>query len=534
MFRWIPFAMVRVSAFFIAGILAGLCWPDELSEYGASVIFAALLPGYFLAVLFLNESSALKTVSGLTGLTLVFVAGYLHLLNSTEARVPSHISHFKKPVDFYFAEITGAPAEKINSTRIEIEIIKMQCNQVWERVSGKTLLYVSRKSGTAHLEYGDKILIQGSPAEVSPPANPGEFDFKRFLAFRNISHQQFVSSSQIKLVGHADHRGVLFYSQKVREWASAEIQQFISGSQNQAIARALVLGVTEGIDNDLQGAYAASGAMHILSVSGLHVGIIYGIILFLLTPLSHHSSSRWLVALLGLICLWAYAFITGLSPSVLRAVTMFSFIAVAKPFAKDTNIYNTLAASAFLLLLYDPYLIMSVGFQLSYLAVVGIVYLQRPLYLLWEPASLFWDKVWQVTCVSLAAQLATFPLGLFYFHQFPVYFLFSNLVVIPLSVIVLVTGVLLLVVSPMAWLAGLVGILLQFTISFLNGIVFFVEGLPFSVINGSYHGCAVRVAARHDFRCHTAVRIQKVSLCRGSVCVVDDIHFYSLAEFIDK
>jgi competence protein ComEC len=163
---------------------------------------------------------------------------------------------------------------------------------------------------------------------------------------------------------------------------------------------------------------------------------------------------------------------------------MFSFIAIGRPFARDTNIYNTLAASAFLLLLYNPYLIMSVGFQLSYLAVVGIVYLQGPLYRLWEPVSLFWDKVWQVTSVSLAAQVATFSLGFYYFHQFPVYFLFSNLVVIPLSSIVLVMGVLLLAVSPIPWLAGFVGLLLHYTISLLNGIVFFVEGLPFSLING--------------------------------------------------
>jgi len=165
---------------------------------------------------------------------------------------------------------------------------------------------------------------------------------------------------------------------------------------------------------------------------------------------------------------------------------MFSFIVVARPFGRDTNIYNTLAASAFLLLLYNPYLIMSVGFQLSYLAVVGIVYLQGPLYRLWEPTSLFWDKLWKVTCVSLAAQLATFSLGLFYFHQFPVYFLFSNLAVIPLSVVVLVMGVLLLVISPFVWLAGFTGLLLQFIISLLNGIVTFVEGLPFSLINGVY------------------------------------------------
>jgi competence protein ComEC len=484
MFRWIPYAMVRITAFFIAGILAGIYWPDELSEYNAALIFAVLLLSYFLAVLLLRGSSALKAVSGLTGLMAVFLAGYIHLLNSTDARRPSHITHINKPIDYYFAEVTGAPEEKNNSVRVEVEIKEIKSGPEWESVTGKCLLYVSKKSGPFPIQYGDRILIAGAPMEVPPPANPGEFDFKRFLSFRNISHQQFVKSNQIKGVVHANRHGVMFYSQQVRAWASLEIQRFIPGPQNQAIARALVLGVTEGIDNDLQAAYAASGAMHILSVSGLHVGIIYGIILFLLRPLSHHSWSRWLIAFLSLICLWAYAFVTGLSPSVLRAVTMFSFIAIGRPFARDTNIYNTLAASAFLLLLYNPYLVMSVGFQLSYLAVVGIVYLQRPLYRLWEPASLFWDKVWQVTCVSLAAQLATFSLGFYYFHQFPVYFLFSNLVVIPLSSLVLVMGVLLLAVSPVPWLAGFLGLLLHYTISLLNGIVFFVKALPFSLING--------------------------------------------------
>src|SRR6185369_7936506 len=121
--------------------------------------------------------------------------------------------------------------------------------------------------------------------------------------------------------------------------------------------------------------------------------------------------------------LWGYAFLTGLSPSVLRAVTMFSFVAIAKPVGRRTNFYNTLAASAFCLLLYDPYLIMSVGFQLSYLAVLGIVYLQRPIYNLWEAKSWFADWAWQLSCVSIAAQIATFALGFLYFHQFPVYFL---------------------------------------------------------------------------------------------------------------
>ncbi len=360
----------------------------------------------------------------------------------------------------------------------------MKSGKSWEKVTGKIQVYLSNKPTPVVLHYGDEILVKGQPVKLSPPANPGEFDFQRFLSFRNTSHQQFITSDQIRIVSQTDRRGILFYAQNARAWATSQIRKFVPGVQEQAITLALVLGVVEGLGNDLQDAYAASGAMHVLSVSGLHVGVIYAIILLLLKPFSGLSWSRWLVAFLSLICLWAYALVTGLSPSVLRAVMMFSFIVVARPFGRNTNIYNTLAASAFLLLIYDPFLIMSVGFQLSYLAVLGIVYLQRPLYNAWEPTSLVWDKIWQVTCVSLAAQVATFVLGLFYFHQFPVYFLFSNLLVVPLSTAVLVAGIVLLAVCPFVWLASGIGHGVQFLVKLLNGSVFLIERLPFSVIEG--------------------------------------------------
>jgi competence protein ComEC len=184
--------------------------------------------------------------------------------------------------------------------------------------------------------------------------------------------------------------------------------------------------------------------------------------------------------------LWGYSFVTGLSPSVLRAVTMFSMVALARPFRHTTNIFNILAASAFCLLLADPYQIMSVGFQLSYLAVLGIVYLQRPIYQWWEAPMWVLDKVWQITTVSIAAQVSTFSLGLLYFHQFPVYFLFSNLLVIPLSFVVLAAGLVLLAVSAFTPLALWVGALLNFVIHLMNASVEVVESLPFSLLEDVY------------------------------------------------
>jgi len=474
--------MVRIALFFTAGILLGIYQPDFIQEQVAIFILLAIIPLYYLGYLLLRNRHSFRLVTGIIGLLAVFLFGYIHLLSSTDSRSENHILSVKDPIQYYEAIVRGAPESKAKSWRVEVEVTRVKTNE-WLNKKGKVLLYISKKSmDSISWHYGDRLLIKGSPVELKPPANPYEFDFKRFLSFKNIYHQQFVFADQVQRVQETKRKGFLYYSLNARTWSSSILNEYIFGEQEQAIAAALVLGVTEGIDTDLQNAYAASGAMHVLAVSGLHVGIIYAILLFLLRPLNRFAWSRWVVFIISIISLWSFAFVTGLSPSVLRAVTMFSFIALARPLGWRTNIYNTLAGSAFLLLLFNPYLIMSVGFQLSYLAVLGIVYLQRPLYNLWEIENRVGDWVWQITCVSIAAQLSTFALGMLYFHQFPVYFLVSNLFVIPLSTLVLVSGILLLAMSTWSAAAGLTGVILTFLIRALNGVVFYVEDLPFSLI----------------------------------------------------
>ena len=477
--------MVRVAAFFIGGVLLGIYWPHIISERLALALLLALVSLFVLSFAALKKSALRPIISGSLCLCAIFLAGFVNLLHHSESRRVDHFIHISSPIHMYRARVKGAPEEKVKSWKVEVEVNALKSSTGWQPVTGNVLLYISKNSKSAPLQYGDEILVEGAPVELGPPGNPYEFDFRRFLSFRNIYHQQFVRSEQINRIKN-EQQGFLYYSHVARTWASDCMKRFVHGEQEQAIALALVLGVTDGLDNELQNAYSASGAMHVLAVSGLHVGIIYWMILLLLKPIRTLSWSAWFIAIVSLVCLWAYAFVTGLSPSVLRAVTMFSFMAIAKPFSRSTNIYNTLAASAFLLLIYNPYLIMSVGFQLSYLAVIGIVYLQRPIYNLWEPRHKFLDWCWSITCVSIAAQIATFALGLLYFHQFPVYFLFSNLFVIPGSFVVLVLGILLLAVSALQPLAVAIGWLLEGSIKILNLGVFVVEDLPYSLINGVY------------------------------------------------
>lgn len=474
--------MVRIALFFIGGILLAIYQPGLLNVPLTKSILPGMLIFYFIGYFTLRRHRSVRVFTGMVGLSTIFLVGYIHLINSTDSYSKSHLLYENDRVHYYEAIVRSSPESKSRSWKLEVEITQVKTSE-WVERKGNVLLYISKKTvDDVHWQYGDRLLIRGTPNALSPPANPNEFDFKRFLSFKNIYHQQFVNADQIQKTDDAKRKGFIHYSLKARAWASAVLEKYIEGEQQHVIASALVLGVTDGIDTDLQNAYAASGAMHVLAVSGLHVGIIYAILLFVLRPLYRFGWSRWVVFIVSIICLWSFAFVTGLSPSVLRAVTMFSFIALARPLGWRTNIYNTLAGSAFILLIFNPYLIMSVGFQLSYLAVVGIVYLQRPLYLLWEVESRLGNWVWQITCVSVAAQVATFALGMLYFHQFPVYFLVSNLFVIPLSTAVLISGIGLLIVSAWSSAAWLVGVIMTYFIKALNWVVFKVEGLPFSLV----------------------------------------------------
>jgi competence protein ComEC len=209
------------------------------------------------------------------------------------------------------------------------------------------------------------------------------------------------------------------------------------------------------------------------------------VLLKLLAPLEKRKGGKWISVFIQLIFLWFYATLTGLCPSVLRSVTMLSVVVAGRAFNKNAHILNSLAASALILLFTNPLMLFDIGFQLSYLAVAGIVILQPQLEKIWEPKFWATQQLWTLISVTLVAQVFTFPLGLYYFKQFPTYFLLSNLVVIPLSTLTMYAGLMLLVVSPFAIIAKPIAVLFGFLVELLNASVTEIEHLPCSVIHST-------------------------------------------------
>ena len=372
---------------------------------------------------------------------------------------------------------------KTKSYKCEVEVIAVKSGDNWRNTQGKAILYLAKDTLAELLTYGDKLFINGKWKIIENPSNPAQFNYKNFLLNSNITAQQYLQSINWKLISFSENntlRKLAFvYQKKLLTHLEFHFQ-----NEELSVISALLLGYKDLLDRETIMIYSSSGAMHVLAVSGLHVGIIYLLLNSLFLFFEKFKYGKYLKAVCLILSLWAYALLTGLSPSVLRAATMFSFIIIGSALKRETNIYNTLAASAFVLLLYNPYILLQVGFQLSYAAVLGIVYLQPKLYKLMYTKYWLLDKIWAITTVSIAAQLATFPLGMYYFHQFPNYFLLSNLFVIPLATFIIGGGVLLFIISAIPILSGFLAWIVNKLLLLLNFSVQWVEALPQSLSLG--------------------------------------------------
>lgn len=373
--------------------------------------------------------------------------------------------------------------EKTNSYQLVVTVTGIQMDSNWVVTNGKTIVYLEKDSSSSLIRMGDKLLIASDFNLITPPKNPNEFNYKNYLSNRGITHQTYVRSKDFLLLNEKSEN-IYTYSNEARNYLLATLEKSGVVDDQFAIASALILGDKDNLDYDVKKSYAAAGAMHVLAVSGLHVGIVFLLLNSLLFFMNKNQKSRVLKATLLILCLWIYALLTGLSPSVLRASTMFSFVIVGTALNRKSSIYNTLGASAFFLLIINPNLLFEVGFQLSYVAVLGIVYLQPLIYKRIYTRWWLLDKIWAITAVSIAAQIATLPLTLYYFQQFPTYFMISNLLVIPAAMVVLCLGILLLITSPIPIISESIGWVLNNFIQGLNWGVKGIEELPNSLVEG--------------------------------------------------
>ncbi len=465
---------------------AGIALQSELVVASPLVLTAAILLCFLIAVYHFLPTAVKFTLLGLHGVfinCLLLLSGAL-LFNQQDVRKhPQWVGNFSPQQATIQATLEEPLIEKTNSYKATASLKWRYTAQATSRISGRIILYFKKDAAQRPLGYGSQLLIGKALQPIKSSGNPGAFDFKRYSLFQGITHQVYLTPKDFKVISHTDKNWFTQFVYTSRGAIISTLQKYIRGNREQGLAQALLIGYRDDLDKALVQAYANTGVVHVIAISGLHLGIIYSILLLLTKPLGSNSM-KLLRLFLILAGLWAFSFLAGAQPSVLRSAVMFSALAWSTVIKRNSGIYNTLALSAFLLLWYNPYWLWDVGFQLSYLAVLSIIIFYRPLYGLQYFPNKGVNFLWKGMAATLAAQLLTLPVSIYHFNQFPVLFFVANVFAVPLSSLILIGEILLCAfhfVHPVAfWL----GQLTEWLIGVMNASVERLDTIGFAVWKG--------------------------------------------------
>jgi len=481
-FSQVPY--LRLLLPFITGILFGIYCGFMAVILWVLLIILSLILAYlnFKTKTFSHRNSNFWYGCFLNVILLIF--GFQLAVFNTGIHDSNHFSKYQDSLNYQVVRVYRQPVEKLKTIKLFAVVEEVNHHWEWIKTTGNIMLMLPKNSASLAINYGDYLLIKGTVEETKGPMNPGEFDYKKYLSYQSVYHQAYLQNGTWYKLDKEGGYKIILLACIMQKKLLAIFRTYIHGKRELAVISALILGDTDGIDNDLLYAYAGSGAIHVLSVSGLHVGLIFIALNWLL---SFMERSYWLKVLKSAIIiafLLFYAVLTGLSPAVMRSAVMLSLIICGATFRKSHNILNSLSVSAFALLIYDPFLIMNVGFLLSYFAMAGIIIFHARVYGLYVFKSWLGNHIWSASCAAITAELLTFPLAMLFFHQFPVYFLLSNVIVIFLATVIMFAGIGLLAFSYFTFFSIYLGKATAFTVYLLNLSVIKTTALPYSTWKG--------------------------------------------------
>jgi competence protein ComEC len=340
------------------------------------------------------------------------------------------------------------------------------------KVSGKIILNQYRDSSIQKLQVDDELFVFGKLSEVKPALNPHQFDYKNYLKNLGIYHQLHQLNNTNYFTTEVSSKTIYGKASSLRNNIISKLQKTDFGKEELSIIQALLLGQRDDISEETYNNYKNAGAVHILAVSGLHIGVLLLLLQFLLKPIEYLPKGKIIKPIVIVLLLWCFALLAGFSASIVRAVTMFSFVTYALYLKRPSNSFNILSLSMFfILLMINPMLLFQVGFQMSYAAVFAIIWIYPMLQKLWSPKNILLKKTWQLLSVSIAAQLGVLPISLFYFHQFPALFFISNLIVVPALGVVLGMGILTIILSLLDMLPTWLVEMYNQLISLMNSVI---------------------------------------------------------------
>lgn len=478
---WKQAPFLRLLLPFCAGIVI------QFYTYCPS-IYLIIVATIATTIIIILSNSSIKTLFkykyclAYTLLLLLATTGAWRMHAKRNSLKPSPIAHMQDSAYTYLASLLEPVSEKPNSYKT--------IAQLTHRISGHTLIpikatiiiYLQKTRKNQGLYYGDKIVFRKQLHPVKATENPGSFNYKSWCTFQGIFYQTFLAENELKKLPEKTPPSLNKSMFILRDSIVNILRRYIPGPKEAGLAEALLIGYKEDLNKSLIQSYSNTGVIHVIAISGLHLGLIYMLLSLICHPLGNKKWTRIIRPIFIITGLWAFGFLAGGSPSIFRSAVMFTCITIGNSLSKQASIFNSLAASAFLLLCYNPYWLWDAGFQLSYTAVASLALFQQTVYNAINISCRWLNQIWKLTATTIAAQILTLPAILFLFHQFPVFFLLTNLFAIPLSSGILLGEIMLCLLSFIPNLAKPTGALLSWLIRIMNGIVEKIDQLPFASI----------------------------------------------------
>lgn len=478
---WKEAPFIRMLVPLITGIIIQWYYPFAVSALIAAASVCTLL---LIAFNFFNSYVlfAYKWIAGVLLMSLFVIAGALLTQFKNITHQPEWFGNTYTSGSTIIAVLNEPLVEKNKSYKAIASVIAIDDKQKLISTIGDIIIYFQKDSILlSQLNYGSSLAFNKPLQQITNSGNPGAFDYKRYCLFQNITHQVYISDKDISILNGQFQPVYKQWLQHSKTGLLQILKKYIPGAKEAGVAEALLIGYRDDLDRDLVQSYSNTGVIHVIAISGMHLAMIYGLLILILKPLNKNNKTRLLRGAIILAVLWLFTLLSGAGPSILRSAVMFSFIVVGESLSKQVSIYHTLSASAFFLLYYNPFFIWDVGFQLSYTAVLSIVIFSKPVTNWFYFKHKWADNIWKLMAVTISAQILTTPLSIYHFHQVPNLFLLSNLIIVPLSGIVLYAEIFLCCISFIQPLATFSGKIISLLIQCMNNFIHWVDHIPFSV-----------------------------------------------------
>ncbi len=376
--------------------------------------------------------------------------------------------------DGYVATITNVPAEKERTWKLEVAVTHSIRNNETSGAKGEAFVYVYKYNAPA-LHEGDKIIIPNKWQVIKNSGNPFEFDYAAYTARDNIYYQQFISGDEISIHTYADTKD-LSWIRRVHHWSVQQLEWYITDRPTLGLLKAILVGDKDLLNNELTVAYANTGIIHIMAISGAHISVFFLLVAALLVWV-RHKRYRWVKYIAALPLIWIYVVVAGAPTSAVRAATMFSLLGIGFALQKNPNGVNQLLATAFILLCINPTWLYNVGFQLSFTAVLSIFLFYKWVYRWYSPVNKIIRTIWAAIAVSIAAEILVAPLVIYYYHLFPLQFIIANVLAYLFMSVVLIGGMLLIAVSASYPIAHFVAEVLTSVTTWFNKAIYVLQGM---------------------------------------------------------